>query len=89
MGFFQDLKEDLSQAVNELIPDDKSLLDKEVKEEREVDAIEEEQNSNDMEAEEWLDDEELDELVSEAIGDKIEVEDEEIEEAKKEKQKNI
>ena len=83
MGFFQDLKEDLSQAVNELIPDDKSLLDKEVKEEREVDAIEEEQNSNDMEAEEWLDDEELDELVSEAIGDKIEVEDEEIEEAKK------
>ena len=83
MGFFQDLKEDLSQAVNELIPDDKSLLDKAVKEEQIVDSVEEQSNLDEIEAEEWLDDEELDELVSEAIGEKIEVEDEEIEEAKK------
>ena len=41
MGFFQDLKEELSQAVNELIPDDKSLLDKAVKEEQIVDSVEE------------------------------------------------
>ena len=72
MGFFQDLKEDLSQAVNELIPDDKSILDKEVKEEQNANAVEEASNLNEEESEEWLDDEELDELVSEAIGDKIE-----------------
>jgi len=28
MGFFSDLREDLSQAVNELVPDDKRLLEK-------------------------------------------------------------
>ena len=82
MGFFQDLKEDLSQAVNELIPDDKSLLDRKVVEEN-SDTIEEELDLDADEAEEWLDDEELDELVSEATGEKLEVEEEEIEEAKK------
>ena len=82
MGFFQDLKEDLSQAVNELIPDDKSLLDRNVVEEN-SDTIGKELNLDADEAEEWLDDEELDELVSEATGEKLEVEEEEIEEAKK------
>ena len=85
MGFFQDLKEDLSQAVNELMPDEKSLLEDEVNEEQNSEAIEEEQKEteqNDVEAEEMLNDEELDELVSEAIGEKPESEDEEIEEEK-------
>lgn len=83
MGFFQDLKEDLSQAVNELIPDEKSLLDKEVKAEQNSDAIEEEIEQVDVEAEEMLNEEELDALVSEAIGETPEAEDEEIEEEKK------
>ena len=43
MGFFQDLREDLSQAVNELMPDEEALQDEGVSETEHLEDLDEEQ----------------------------------------------
>lgn len=85
MGFFQDLKEDLSQAVNELMPDEELTLEENADEAQEAgneDVEQQKAESEPAETEKILGGEELDALVSEALGETQKEETQEEEELK-------
>lgn len=81
MGFFQDLKEDLSQAVNELMPDDNMALEKERNEK--VSVEEEQENvtpdnnmSKEPENKKEFEEEDIHHILNEALGSQSETSEE-------------